>query len=424
MTAPTERHAETSEPSTAAPIAFDFADPAFQADPYPTYAALRTHEPIAHRLSDGFESYWLTRHVDVVGVLRDPRFYSPAAPDELQQAGIPEKFRRLGQLLDHMMLLRDGADHARLRGLVNKAFTPRMVQKLEPRIESIADGLIGAACSRGRGEMDLIAALATPLPVMVVAELLGVPTQEQPRFKQWSDQIAVVLDGSVRTAGLPQAADAAGELAEFLRGVVKERRSEPREDLLSAMIAARDEEGALSDDELIANAILILLAGHETTTNLIGNGILALLQHPEELQRLRRQPSLAEAAVEECLRFDPPVQLTARKPREAVEIRGTRILPDIEVTLSIGAANRDPAEFEDPERFDITRFAAPNRPGRHLSFGLGTHFCLGAPLARLEGAIALRRLVERLPEFKLADPEPPRRPGLVLRGLASLPIHF
>jgi hypothetical protein len=425
MTSTAESVAAPADSSLAPIVPFDFADPEFQADPYPTYAKLRELEPIAYRENeDGFRNFWLTRHEDVVAVLRDPGYYSPAAPDELRQPGIPEKFRRLGELLDHMMLLRDGIDHARLRSLVNKAFTPRMVQKLVPRIESIADGLIGAACSRGRGEIDVISAIATPLPVFVVAELLGVPTHEQTRFKQWSDEIAVVLDGSVRTAGLPQAADSAAELADFLRGVVAERRRRPQQDLISAMIAARDEKDVLTDDELIANAILILLAGHETTTNLIGNGLYALLQHPEELQRLRRTPSLAEAAVEECLRFDSPVQLTARKPHDDVEFRGTRIPADTEVTLSLGAANRDPAVFEDPERFDVTRFAPPNRPGRILSFGLGSHFCLGAPLARLEGAIALRRLVERLPEFKLAEPTPPRRAGLVLRGLASLPIRF
>ena len=413
-----------AEPFPQPIVSFDFADPVFQADPYPTYRALREREPVAYRETEGFGTFWLTRHHDVVRVLRDPRFHSPGAPPELLAPGVPEKFRRLGELLEHMMLLKDGADHARLRGLLNKAFTPRMVRGLEPRIESIADGLIGAANARGRGGMDVIADLATPLPVQVVAELLGVPTREQPRFKKWSDEIAVVLDGSVRTAGLPQAAESAAELAAFLRDVVTERRKHPREDLLSAMITARDEQDALSDDELIGNAILLLLAGHETTTNLIGNGLLALLRHPEQMRRLRSEPHLAPAAVEECLRYDPPVQLTSRKPEQDVVIDGVRIPSGKEVTLSFGAANRDPEQFEDPERFDIARFEGAGKAGRHLSFGLGAHFCLGAPLARLEAAVAFRRLATRLPELELADPEPRRRPGLVLRGLSSLPIRF
>ncbi len=404
-------------------VEFDFADPVFQADPYPTYAALQRMEPIAPRQVDEFLAYWVTRHADVISVLRDSRFESPGSPTELLQEGVPEKFRRLGQLLQRMMLLRDGVDHARLRGLANKAFTPRMVQTLAPRIEAITDQLLDAALATGRKEIDLIAELATPLPVLVIAELLGVPTEELPRFKKWSDEIAIVLDGSVRTAGLPQAAESATELAEFLRGVVIARRANPRSDLLSAMIAARDEDDALTDDELIANAILILLAGHETTTNLIGNGAYALLQHPEELERLRMHPELAESATEECLRFDPPVQLTSRIPTEDLVFQGTRVPTGAEVTLSFGAANRDPRVFPEPDRFDIRRFAAPQKAGRHLSFGLGTHFCLGAPLARLEGAIALQRIAERLSEFELATLEPPRRAGLVLRGLASLPIH-
>ncbi len=405
-------------------VEFDFADPAFQADPYPTYRALRELEPIAFREQDGFQAFWLTRFEDVEAVLRDSRFTSAEGPPELRQPGVPEKFRRLGVLLENMMLLRNGADHARLRSLVNKAFTPRMVQKLVPRIEQITDSLLDAALDRETDELDVIRDLATPLPVLVVAELLGVPSEDQPRFKEWSDDIAVVLDGSVRTAGLPAAAESASALAEYLRDVVAKRRAEPREDLLSAMAAARDDRDALTDDELIANAILILIAGHETTTNLIGNGTLALLRNRDELARLQMRPDLAEAATEECLRFDPPVQLTARHPIEDVPFRGTCLFPGAEVTLSFGAANRDPACFEDPERFDITRFAKGTKARRHLSFGHGLHFCLGAPLARAEGAVALRRLVTRLPGIALSDESPPRRPGLVLRGVSALPVSI
>lgn len=413
----------TASPSTPqgdspTAIEFDFEDPEFQADPYPIYAALREHEPVSHRVKDGFHNYWVTRHEDVVSVLRDERFTSFGIPSELEAEGIPETFRRLGQVLKHMMLRIDGKDHARLRGLVNKAFTPRMVARLEPRIEALSSALLDEVVSRGDGCVDLIRDFATPLPVIVIAELLGVPGEEQPRFKRWSDEIAVVLDGSVRTAGLPRAAQSAWDLAEYLRRVVAQRRREPRDDLLSAMAAARDERGALSDDELISNAILLLLAGHETTTNLIGNGALALLRNPDQLALLRDEPGLAEGAVEEALRYDSPVQLTARVPAIPVAVRGVTIPPDAEATLLLGAANRDPAVFSDPDDFDIRR-----EGGRHLSFGFGSHFCLGASLARLEGMVAFRQLASRFPRLELADPDPPRRAGLVLRGLASLPAR-
>lgn len=407
------------ESPAATAVAFDFEDPDFQADPYPTYAALREHEPVAHRVKNGFHAYWLTRHEDVVRVLRDERFTSFGIPSELEADGIPETFRRLGQVLKHMMLRIDGADHTRLRGLVNKAFTPRMVSRLEPRLEAICASLLDEVAARGDGHVDLIRDLATPLPVIAIAELLGVPNVDQPRFKQWSDEIAVVLDSSVRTAGLARAAESAWELAEYLRHVVAERRREPREDLLSGMAAARDEHGTLSDDELISNAILLLLAGHETTTNLIGNGALALLRHPDQLDLLRSEPGLAASTVEEVLRYDSPVQLTARVPAVPVQIRGVTIPTDAEATLSLAGANRDPRVFPDAERFDIRRDG-----GRHLSFGFGSHFCLGASLARLEGAVAFRQVAARFPRLALADAQPPRRAGLVLRGLAALPASF
>ncbi len=397
-------------------VEFDSASEPFQNDPYPTYAALRAREPMAYREPGTYRAIWFTRHADVTAILRDPRFHPQQGPDELNGPGIPERFRRFGEILRDMMLLKSGADHARLRGLVNKAFTPRRVAGLETRIEAITAKLLDDVDARGDGRSDLIADLATPLPVLVIADLLGIPAEDQPRFKHWSDKIAVVLDGSIRAAGIVEAADAAAELSEYLRAVVDERRAEPRDDLLSALAAARDEDDALSDDELVANAILLLAAGHETTTNLIGHGVLALLRHPDELARLQSDPELAPLAVEEALRFDPPVQLTARTPSEPVVWHDHVIEPGVECTLSIGAANRDEEVFDDPERFRIDR-----KPGRLLSFGHGAHFCVGAPLARLEGTVAFRQVAARWPELALAE-EPPRRPGLVLRGLAALPV--
>ena len=396
---------------------FDPHDPVFQADPYPAYTALRAEAPVGPFEVRGFRFYWVSRYDDVAAALRDPRLSAKKFPDEMLAAGVPESFRRLGELLTHMMLLKDPPDHTRLRGLVNKAFTPRVVEGLRGRAEAIVAELLDAVQPSGR--MDVIRDLATPLPVIVIAELLGIAAVDRERFKHWSDAIAVVLDGSVRTAGLPAAAACCAELSEYLRGEIAARRRAPREDLLSRLIAAHDEADALSEDELIATCVLILLAGHETTTNLIGNGMLALGRHPGELERLRREPQLVRSAVEEMLRFDSPVQLTSREALEAGELGGVPIEAGLEVNLSLAAANRDPAQFEDAERFDVAR--APNR---HLAFGLGAHFCLGAPLARLEAQAAFEAIVRRIPLWKLESEAIQRRPGLVLRGLASLPIAF
>jgi cytochrome P450 len=397
---------------------FDPHDPAFQADPYPVYAALRAQAPcFVGRIQPSFPFHFVTRYDDVAAALRDPRLSAKKYPDEMLAQGVPDSFRRLGELLTHMMLLKDAPDHTRLRGLVNKAFTPRVVDGLRPRAAAIVDGLLDAVQTNGR--MDVIRDLATPLPVIVIAELLGIPAADRERFKHWSDEIAVVMDGSIRTAGLPAAARSAGELAAYLGAQVAARRAAPCDDLLSRLIAARDREDALSEEELIATCVLILLAGHETTTNLIGNGMLALGEQPEAQERLRRDPALARSAVEETLRFDSPVQLTSRVALERVEIAGVPIEPGVEVDLSFGAANRDPAQFPDPDRFDVER--APNR---HLSFGLGAHFCLGAPLARLEAQVAFEAIAARIPGWKLERAGIRRRPGLVLRGLESLPIEF
>lgn len=394
---------------------FDPRDPVFQADPYPAYARLRAERPVARLTPRGELFYWLTRYDDVASVLRDPRFSAEKVPSEMFAPGVPESFRRLGELLTRMMLVRDPPDHTRLRGLVNKAFTPRVVAGLRARIEDVVDGLVGAV-QPAQG-MDAIRDLATPLPVVVIAELLGVPAIDRDRFKTWSDQIAVVLDGSVRTAGLPAAASACAELSEYLRGELAVRRRAPREDLLSRLLEAHEAEDALTEDELVATAVLILLAGHETTTNLIGNGVLALADYPEAFERLRREPALVPTAVEEMLRFDAPVQLTSRILREPFELRGEKLEAGVEVEVMVGAANRDPEVFPAPDRFDPAR-----EPNRHLAFGLGAHFCLGASLARLEAQVAFTALLRRWPRLEVDRPGVRRRAGLVLRGLEALPI--
>jgi len=318
------------------------------------------------------------------------------------------------------MLDRDPPDHTRLRSLVSKAFTPRVVEGLRPRIQQIVDGLVERALAKGG--MDLIEEFAYPIPVIVICEMLGVPVADHERFKGWSLDIARGLDAIMlppdSVVGM-RSGTSRRALAEYFRGLIAERRAAPREDLLSALIAAEEAGDTLSEDELLATCILLLVAGHETTVNLIGNGTYALLRHRDELRRLRENPGLIGTAVEELLRYDGPVQRTARIPSEDVTIDGRKIRAGEMVMPFIGAADRDPAQFPDPDRLDIAR--ADNR---HIAFGWGIHFCLGAPLARVEGQIAINTLLQRLPKLALATEKPEHRQSLTLRGLTSLPVCF
>jgi cytochrome P450 len=312
------------------------------------------------------------------------------------------------------MLVVDPPDHTRLRNLVSKVFTPRMVELLRPRIESITAGLLDRLA--GRSEVDLIAEFAYPLPVIVIAEMLGVPARDRAQFQEWSAVTVRGLDPFVDEATREAVFDARDALIDYLRGIIDERRREPADDLITAMIAAREQGDFLSEGELIAMCNLLLVAGHETTVNLIGNGTLALLRNPDQLDRLRREPALARTAVEELLRYAPPVQWTGRVSLVELDLGGRRIGEHQSVVGILAAANRDPDVFEDPERLDIGRDPNPN-----LAFGRGIHFCLGAPLARLEAQIALPALLERSPDLRLAG-EPVPRPTWNLRGLAHLPV--
>jgi cytochrome P450 len=407
---------------------FDFTRPAFRRDPYPTYRALRESGPI-HCVERGPFRFWaLHRHADVVAVLRDPRasvdrsFQPRPVPDPpgLDPATL-HPFARALRALARVMLFRDPPDHTRLRGLVNKAFTPRMVEALRPRIQALVDELLAPHLAGSR--LDVVHELAEPLPILVIAELLGLPAADRVQLKAWSDDLAVMLDGSIAMQHLGPGVQSASAVIEYLRGHLEARRRRAgrpgSEDLLSAMLAAQESDEHLSDDEILATALLVMGAGHETTTNLIGNGVLALLRNPAELARLRREPALVASAVEEILRFDSPVQATSRVFPEPIELHGRRIAAREEVGLLLGAANRDPAVFEAPERLDLGR---PDN--RHVSFGFGIHFCLGAGLARLEGQLALGSLVARAARLELAADESALawRPGWLLRGLTSLPV--
>jgi cytochrome P450 len=315
------------------------------------------------------------------------------------------------------MLVMDPPDHTRIRKLVNKAFTPRRIAGLRGRIEELVREELDAVA--GQHEFELIAALAEPLPAIVIGELLGVPAEDRVQFKQWSTQLIQAL-GAATLEERQRMGESAGEsLLAYLGGVIAERRREPRDDLISAMLQAQEESDALSDGELLATSNLILIAGHETTTNLIGNGMLALLREPEQLGRLRADASLVPSAVEELLRFDGPVQATIRVATEDVAFGDQGIPAGSLVMVNIGAANRDPEVFADPDRLDIGR-----DPNPHLGFGFGAHFCMGAPLARLEAQIAIGELVRRFPKLELVDEAPAYRENPILRGLKKLELKL
>jgi len=412
-----------SPPSGPDPGANPLLAPQFLGDPYPVLGMLRQHQPVfriptpprAGAAGSGPGEWLLTRHADVQRVLREPCFSAERERAEgvrAALAGLPDDLRPDRQ--PRSMLGVDPPEHTRLRTLVSKAFTPRRIRALGPAIEALAQRLLDEAA--GGGQLDVIHDFAAPLPAMVIADLLGVPPGGHRLIKRWSDDLVATLDGPLTADRIPRIRSAREAFAGYFERFIAERRREPRDDLISAMIRAQEDRDALSDGELLATANLLLVAGHETTTNLIGNGLHALLQHPDELERLRRDPALDASALEECLRFDGPVQVTARVATEEVEIRGQRIGPGALVTVSLGAANRDPEVFEAPERLDVGR-----TPNPHLGFGHGVHFCLGANLARLEGRIALRVLLDRLPDLRLAA-EPERRPSFVLRGFRSLRV--
>jgi cytochrome P450 len=394
--------------------------PEFREDPYEFFRLLREHEPV-HKTSFGV--YLLTRHADAAAAVRDPRLSNNERNSELYQAFIEangEPRSVFGEEMGQAVLLfLDPPDHTRLRGLVSKAFTPKMVERLRHRIEELVSGLLDQVEERGDGRMDVVADLAYPLPVVIICELMGVPAADHVTFQQWSHDLAGAIDPQpLRTPEQEERIRAAAEaFVEYFSELIERRRNDPADDLLSALIAAEEEGDRLDESELLATALFTLVAGHETTVNLIGNGTLALLRHRDQLDRLRADPSLDRNAVEELLRFDSPVMITQRITLDEYEIGGTTIPARQQIIPLLGAANRDPEAFPDPDRLDLGRDGA----GRHLAFGGGHHFCLGAALARLEGQIAIGALVRRFPRIEQAG-EPTRRATFTLRGLESLPV--
>jgi cytochrome P450 len=423
----------------------DPSSPENRADPYPFYRWLRENDPVRRAL-DG--SWILTRYADGAGILRDPRFSTN--PGWLREGAVKDADKHpVRQVGTSLMMFLDPPDHTRLRSLVSKAFTPKRVEAMRQQVQHLVDELLDAVVtthgSTGRmdtagvsgrmdtagvsgrmdtaglsGRLDIVSDLGYPLPVAVICELLGVPAFDRELFRQLSSDASRLLDGGALDPESEQRGIVAGmQLFQYFTDLVEQRRPNPGDDLLSAMIAAEEAGDRLTHQELITTATLLFVAGHETTTNLVGNAMLALLRHPDELQRLRDDPTLIRSAVEELLRWDSPVQFTARITTEDVEIAGQPIGAGEQVIVVVGAANRDPAQFPDAERLDLGR-----QENKHLSFAAGPHFCLGAALARLEAQLAINTLLRRFPHLELVTTEPEHREHFVLRGVKELLVDF
>ena len=395
---------------------FNPLGPEALSNPYPGYKVLREHRPV--HWNDLFEAWVFTRYDDVDAVLMHPRFSADRAKARTRFSEmIRQQQERFGPFSQApTMLTSDPPEHTRLRRLVSKAFTPRAVEDLRPRIREIVSELLDGVA--GRETFDLVDEIAYPLPVIVIAEMLGVPPEDRAEFKRWSNDVVATLSGPFTPpAVIERARKAIDELVEYMSGFIAERRARPRNDLISRLIAAEDDGQVLSEMEIFSTTILLLIAGNETTTNLIGNAMYSLLTQPDQLDLLRSDADLMPSAVEELLRFNGPVQATGRVAMEDIEVGGATVKEGQIALVLLGSANHDPAKFPDPERLDLTR-----NPTDHLAFGDGIHFCLGAPLARAEAQITLGALLERYPQMELAG-EPTWGGTFIIRGARKLPLR-
>jgi cytochrome P450 len=396
----------------------DLFSPAFQADPFPTFAQMRTQDPVYQLMVPtvaGRKCWMVTRYEDVEGVLKDKRFTKGIryllSAEELTR--LPHVFTKLS----NNMLNSDPPDHTRLRSLISMTFTPRLVEKWRPRIQTIIDDLLDQV--QEKGEMDLIEDFAFPLPATILIELFGIPDEDKPRFRTWSNSIVEAigdLEALLRSDAI------IAEFEAYLYQLINEKRQHPLDDLLSQLIQSEAEGEKLSTKELVSTIFLFLIAGHETTTNVISNAMLALLRHPDQMKLLQQDPSLIKTALEECLRYQGPLmKATYRWALEDVELGGKLIQRGDEIALILASANRDPEAFTNPDVLDILR-----QENQHLAFGKGIHFCIGAPLARIEGQLAITTLLRRLPDLHLnVDPQTLTwRPGLFIMGLDRLPLAF
>lgn len=398
------------------PIVFNPFDPVWKADPYPFYRRLREEAPIGQ--VPGVGSWYVARFADCEALLKDRRVGSDTRKSDFYRKLAEQRPIRLAEDATERrsFLFLDPPEHTRLRGLVAGAFTPRVLARLVPAVERLVGELLDAAVARGR--FDVVEDLAYPLAFSTISEILGIPHEDQGRFRAWSNEMAGSNDPTMNPS--PEVVERQGrayrETMDYLRALVAERRARPRDDVVSNLAAA-ERDGQLSEDEILSSITLLVASGHESTVSLIGNAVHALLTHPDQLAQLQASPELATNAIEETLRWDAPVQMTRRVAHEEIELGGRVIAKGFPITLVLGAANRDEAANPDGERFDIRR-----DPVRHLAFGMGPHFCLGTHLARVEGSVALTAMIARFPSMRLGEAGVRRRTDLVMRGLQSLPL--
>ena len=394
---------------------YHLLNPEVLADPYPLYHRLRSEDPVHW---DPFLHAWVvTRYADVVTVLQHFSANRTPTPEQLTALGL-STFAPLAEVLVRQMLFLDPPAHGRLRALAAKAFTPSRVETLRLHIQDITDSLLDAV--RAKGHMDVIADLAYPLPAIVTAEMLGLPTTDWQQLTAWSADFAEALGNFQHNPDhAPRVLHSLIEMTAYFRSAIQEHRGHPRDDLISALLTAEEGGDCLSEEEVVANSIMLMTGGQETTTNLIGNGLLTLLRHPDQLAKLRADLSLIPSAIEELLRYESPIQYTSRLAPHDVQMGGKTIRKRQAVIAVIGAANRDPERFPDPDRLDICR-----QDNRHLAFAWAAHFCFGAPLARLESQIAFETVLRRMPSLNLKPSPVTWRENLSFRGLMTLPVTF
>ena len=408
----TPRATNTLDPTLSL---YHLLDPEVLANPYPLYHRLRSEDPVHW---DAFLHAWVvTRYADVVTVFQRFSAARTPTPAQLSAMGLAA-LEPLAEVMVRQMLFLDPPDHSRIRSLATKAFTPRRVEGLRSHVQEIVDGLLDAV--QAQGYMDVIADLAYPLPAIVTAEMLGVPPSDRDQLKAWSEDFAEVLGNFQHNPDrAPRVVRSVQEMYAYFREAIRAPRAQPRDDLISAFVAAEHDGDRLTEEEIIANLIVTMVGGQETTTNLIGNGVLTLLRHPDQLKKLRTEPELVPSAVEELLRYESPSQHTARLAPDDVHLGGRLIRKRQAVIAVMGAANRDPERFPDPDRLDLCR-----QDNRHVAFAWASHFCFGAALARLEGQITFATLLRRLPNLRLVPGPLVWRPNLGLRGLIALPVTF
>lgn len=402
---------------------FNFFLPEFRQNPYIFYQRLREHDPVHWGISfePGIEGMWhVSRYADILRVLKDQRFTHQAPIDNsvsVEQTDFVDPLQLYFTLSRQSLLFADPPSHTRLRALVSRAFTPRMVEGLRPRVEAKAADLLRAA--QKQGHLDVVNDYALPLTMAIISEMLGVPPEGQAQLTSWASVLIRAVDCKQSADIYISASAVAIEIFQYFTKLLARRRQESGTDLLSHLLVAHDQEDRLSESELIVTAATLLIAGHETTVNLIGNGTLALLHYPDQLTLLRQRPELMPSAIEELLRFESSSQMASRYATAETKIGGTTILRGQIVNLLLGSGNRDPEAFSDPDQLNITR-----KENRHLAFGMGIHFCLGAPLARLESQIAIGLLLRHFPNLRLLDATPQWRDTIGFRGLQRLEVTW